>query len=161
MKVRKNEIEFLLKFFAIFAVAEFLLFVLDFSALENFIAKGAASYFNLAFQGNLIFVGGWIFEITSSCTGLVSTGILAAIIFSLKKPDVKRKLAIFLSGAALLIILNYFRVFLVIGIAKDYSPAAGQIAHVLSWFSTAAFVIALWHYFTKKITGVKNFSHFL
>jgi len=161
MKKHKKKIAFLLKFFAIFAFAEILIFYVDFSALENFIAAQSASYFGLPWSGNAIFVPDGTFLITSSCTGLVSMSILAAIIFSLRKPKLEQKFGIFIAGAALLFILNYIRVFLVVGIGKYHGIAAGEIAHVISWFTTAALVLILWYYFTKKVAKVKDFAGFL
>ena len=161
MKIKESEMWFLLKFFAVFAAAELLIFYLDFSALQNRIASAAADFFGLWHDGNMIFVPGGAFEIVSSCTGLVCISILAAIIFSLKKPGIAQKAVIFIAGAALLLALNYFRILLVIFAGKQYGLFAGEIVHVVSWFTTAAFVIGLWYYFTKTVTGVKSFSGFL
>ncbi|HLC92814.1 MAG TPA: archaeosortase/exosortase family protein [archaeon] len=161
MKIRENEISFLVKFFAVFGIAELLIFLLDFSVLQNRIASEVAGFFGLEYFGNTIFVQGGAFEIVSSCTGIVSISILASIIFSLKKPPLRQKAGIFIAGAALLLALNYLRVFLVIFAGKEYGIFAGEVVHIVSWFTTAAFVIGLWYYFTKKITGVKDFSGFL
>ncbi len=110
---------------------------------------------------NLVFVKDGVFEITPSCTGLVSTSILAAIVYSLKKSGLKRKTLIFLAGASMLIFLNYFRVLAVLWTGKEFGTNAAGITHVVSWFSTTIFVLVLWYYFTKKITGAKNFSDFI
>ncbi len=161
MKLEKKEILFLAKFFAIFLILEWAINTIDLSAAQALIASTVAGFMGLKTVGNLIFVSDGAFEIVPSCTGLVSTGILAAIIFSMKKPELGKKIAIFAAGSLLLIALNYFRVMTVVLIGKLYGVQAGEITHIISWFSTAAFVIGLWYYFTKKITGVKNFSGFL
>ncbi|HLC78963.1 MAG TPA: exosortase/archaeosortase family protein [archaeon] len=157
----EREAAFFVKFFLIFFAAEFLIFALDFSLLENFIAKTIGDFFSLSNSSNMIFVGGSIFEITASCTGLVSSSVLGAIIFSLKKPRIREKIGIFFAGVVLLLVLNYFRVIGVIFFAKEFGVQAGEITHTLSWFATSVFIIVLWYYFTKKFTGAKNFSGFL
>ena len=162
MKIaQRKELVFLLKFFAIFAFAEAFIFLLDFSALENFIASSSAYWLGLASSGNLVFVPDGIFEINPQCLGLVSGSVLAAIIFSLKKPEILEKTVIFLCGFALLLVLNYLRILLVILSGKTFGIEAGGIVHIASWFTTAALVLGLWYYFTKKLTGARSFSGFL
>ena len=161
MSLGRKELLFLLKFFMIFAAAEALLIYADFSTLESFIAGSAAQWLGLAHSANLIFLQDGTFEINSHCTGLVSASVLAAIVFSLRRPDLPKKAGIFLAGFSLLLVLNYFRVFLVVWTGKTYGIGAGEIVHVASWFTSAAFVLALWYYITKKITGADDFSGFL
>lgn len=160
MKLSKEHV-FLVKFFAVFAAVEFLIFYLDFSFIEDFIASSQADFFGLESLENLVFVRDGAFEITSSCTGLVSGSVLAAIIFSLRRPQLREKAAIFLAGFTLLLALNYLRVMAVIWVGIGYGVEAAEVAHVASWLTTSAFIIALWYAFTKKITGVNDFSGFL
>lgn len=157
----KPGIIFLAKFFVVFFVFEWLLTFLRAEPLQDFIASSQAAFFGLKTSTNLIFVEDGIFEINSSCTGLVSSIILGAIVFSLKKPELPKKIAIFLSGALLLVFLNYFRVMAVIFVGVHYGMRAAEIVHVISWFSTTAFVIGIWYLFTKRISKVKNFAGFL
>ena len=161
MKISKEEAGFIIKFSAIFALSEFILVYGDFTALQNIITAGVSNYFALEYAQNLIFVPGGTFAIVSSCTGLVSIAVLAAIVFSLKKPELWQKAAIFIVGASLLFALNYVRLFLVIWAGKEYGLLAGEIVHIISWFTTAAFVIGLWYYLTRRLTGAKSFSGFL
>ncbi len=161
MNIGRKELAFLLKFFVIFAAVEALLLYADFSLLENYIAASAANWLGLPHSANLIFLPDGTFEINSQCTGLVSAGVLAAIVFSLRKPDLGKKAAIFLAGFALLLVLNYFRVYLVVWAGKAYGIGAGEMVHVASWFTTAAFVLALWYYFTKRVAKTKDFAGFL
>ncbi|MBI4210758.1 MAG: exosortase/archaeosortase family protein [Candidatus Diapherotrites archaeon] len=161
MRITQNELLFLAKFTAIFAAAELLINTLDFSWLENALAAYAASPIGLQAYGNTVTAGTGSFEVNASCTGLVSASVLAAIIFSLRKPDLKEKAGIFLGGTAILFALNYFRVMLVLLIGKNFGPGAAETAHIISWFTTSAFIIALWYLFTKRMTGTKDFSGFL
>jgi len=158
----KAELFFLAKFFIIFSALEAGINYFGFEGLQGFIAASQAALLGLRSAGNLVYLqGGGIFEVSPSCTGMVSGGILFAIVFSLKKPQIWKKAIIFLAGAILLLILNYFRVIAVLWTGKAYGAGAADIVHVASWFSTTLFVLALWYYFTKKITGAKDFSDFM
>lgn len=158
----KPELFFLAKFFIIFSALEAGINYFGFKWLQGFIAASQAALLGLRSAGDLVFLhGGEIFEVSPSCTGLVSGGILFAIVFSLKKPQLWKKAAIFAAGALLLLVLNYFRVIAVLWTGKTYGAGAADIVHVASWFSTTIFVLALWYYFTKKITGAKDFSDFM
>jgi len=161
VKVSKKELLFFAKFFGIFLALEYLIITLDFSQFQEFIASSQAAILGITSYNNLIFVKNGAFQIVPSCTGLVSGSVLAAAVFSLKKPGLKEKIIVFLSGFFLLIILNYFRVLLVIWTGNEFGIEIAEFVHVVTWFTTAAFVLGLWYYFTKKITGVKNFSGFL
>ncbi len=157
-----GEAWFLAKFFAIFSLLEAAVNWAGFSGLQEFIASSTGAALGLRTLGNLVFLdGAGIFEINPSCTGLVSSSILFAIVFSLRRPQLWKKAAIFLCGSALLLALNYFRVLAVLWAGREFGAAAADAVHVASWFSTTLFVLALWYYFTKKITGAKDFSGFM
>ena len=161
MKLEKKEWIFIGKFVVIFSVLEFIIFNIDMSLLQFFIAQTQANFFNLQFRNNLIFVKDGAFAIVPSCTGVVSGSILAGIVFSLKKPGLKRKTGIFLAGLTALIILNYFRIMLVIWTGKEFGLGVAEWVHIVTWLFTAVFVIGAWFVVTKKITGVKDFHGFL
>ena len=111
--MQKNVL-FLCKFFVIFAVLQAIIYVLPVSGLNAWIAGLEAGFFGLEASGISIKAGEIDFVITNSCTGLVSGSILAAIVFSLKKPDLKKKAAMFGIGAALLFLVNLVRIYFVI-----------------------------------------------
>jgi exosortase/archaeosortase family protein len=159
--VGEKEAFFLLKFFAIFVFLELLLYIIGFESLQIMIAKSQAKVLNLVSEGNNIFSDSGIFEINPSCTGLVSGIILAAIVFSLKKPDLPKKLVVLVSGALVLFVINYFRVLVVIWSGIEFGMQVAEAVHVVSWFSTTFFVFGIWYYFTKFISGVKNFDDFI
>lgn len=159
--INRKEVIFLVKFFTIFVVFEAIINFVGAGLLQDTITASIADFFSLPSKGNMIAVSEGFFEINPSCTGLVSTIILGAIIFSLRKPELKEKAIIFTAGAILLLVLNYFRVLLVIYFGVNYGMDAAGLVHILSWFSTTVFVIGIWYLFTKKITGVKNFAGFI
>ena len=161
MNLDKKYLIFLVKFFAIFLSLEFFVFGTNLTFLQEFIARTQAELLGLRNVKNLIFVSDGIFEIVPECTGIVSTSILASIIFSLKKPEMKKKLFIFGLGFVLLFIWNYLRVLSVIWTGVEFGIENAEILHVISWFTTSGLVLVLWYYFTKKITKAKNFSGFL
>jgi exosortase/archaeosortase family protein len=159
--IEKREAFFILKFFAIFLILELALHIIGFEQLQNMIAKSQAKVFNLVSEGNNIFLDAGVFEINPSCTGLVSGIILAAIIFSLKKPDLPKKIFILISGSLVLFVINYFRVLIVIWAGIEFGMQAAEAVHVVSWFSTTFFVFGAWYYFTKLVSGAKNFDDFI
>ncbi len=161
MNLHRSGAVFFAKFFAIFLFLEFLVVNFPVVPLQEFIARTLASFLGLGYSGSLVFVSEGAFEITASCTGLVSASVLAAIIFSLKKPELKEKAVVFAAGFVALLVVNYFRVLLVLWSGKEFGIAVAEIVHVLSWFVTSGAVIAAWYFFTKKTAGIKDFSGFL
>lgn len=161
MTTRRGEAIFLAKFFAIFFSLEAIINYFGFKPLEIFIASSQAGLLGMQGFQNYVLAKGGTFEINPSCTGLVSSSILAATVFALKKPDLKKKAMIFIAGTVLLLVLNYFRVLAVLWTGREYGIANAEIVHIASWFSTTVLVLALWYYFTKRITSAKNFSDFM
>ena len=150
---------FCIKFFVIFFVLEFIIDSVELSFFTNALASMTAAILGASSTGNIVLLAGNTFVVTNSCTGLISTSILAAIIFSLKKPEMIKKIALFVAGLAALVLLNIPRVALVV-----YSPLLGLDAdtvHVLTWFVMSAAVLLIWYYGTKKITGIKEFGELL
>ena len=103
---KKKAILFLIKFFVIYAVLQFLIFVLPIGFIENGIAGIEASAIGARAEGNVIELDDATtthsFQIVPNCTGLVGISVLAAIIFALRKPKLKKKLALLCIGALIL-----------------------------------------------------------
>ena len=158
--MNKN-ILFLIKFSIIFIILTTLIELIDLSFVQNFIAQICANFSGLTFSGINIFLSNGSFVITKFCTGFLSMAILASIIFSLSKPQIEKKIKIFLIGAVALFLLNVVRIIFVLEIGKNFGVRAAEFFHIISWFSTAALIIIAWYYFTKKITKIENFSELL
>lgn len=152
----KKIIWFCAKFFAIYFVLQYLIELANLSALNYFIAYASASLLGLGYGGNMIFVAGQIFTVTNFCTGLVSASVLAAIVFSLRKPKIKKKAMLFLGGLVLLMLINIPRVSLVL-----YSASVGvdaELVHTFTWFIMSIAVLLIWYYGTKRVARVRDFS---
>ena len=91
---KKKAAVFLIKFFAIYAVLQTAILAAPLAALEAWIAAVEAGALQLPAQGNRILFNSHQFEIVANCTGLMSSAVLAAIVFSLKKPGVGKKIAL-------------------------------------------------------------------
>ena len=153
---------FLAKFAVIFFLLHTAIWIADLSSLENYLAGIEAKASSLNSEQNKIFVQGeQALSINASCTGLISISILAGIVFAFRKPELKKKLLIFVPSALLLFFLNMGRLFLVVQTAKAYGLQAGEIVHEISWIATAVFIILLWYYFTLKATKSKKFNELL
>ncbi len=160
-KFKKNKmLVFLIKFFAIFFVLSNLINILDLTFLLNIITKISANYLSLQFAGNQIFVNTSVFIVTNSCTGLVSTAILAAVIFALKKPKIRQKLKLFIFGTLLLLVINVPRIILILFVAKVGSIDP-DLVHTLTWFLMSFLILIIWYFGTKSVTKIKDFSELL
>lgn len=154
----KNILVFLAKFFAIYFSLQFLILVIDLSFLENWLAALQGQWMQATVAGNQIVLKEGVFVINAQCTGVVSGIILAAVVFSLKKPDWKTKFKLWLLGAVALFLLNIVRVYVVLLVAKQYGLYWAGVAHQISWFSTAVFILAIWLLLSKRIAKVKSVS---
>lgn len=157
----KREIGFLAKFFLIYFILQALIQFSPLQPLEEFIAGIEANALALQSSGNVLATPNGAFVINASCTGLVSISVLAAIVFSLKRPALKTKLLLFISGAVALFLLNLARVYAVLLIAIGNSIEAAEFAHVASWFSTALLILIIWVLGVKKIARIKNFAELI
>ncbi|MDO8634020.1 MAG: archaeosortase/exosortase family protein [archaeon] len=159
--IDKKSFVFLSKFFAFFGFFQWLLFVVDTSWLQDFLAGIEALLLGLERNGNILFIGRDAYAIVPSCTGLVSAIVLGAIVFSLKKPGMKQKIGIFSASVAVLFLVNIVRVYFVLLAGQAFGINAADAVHVASWFLMSGAIILAWYYFTKKITGIESFDGFL
>ncbi len=157
----KKTLLFLIKFTLIFSVLHFLVWTIPTTFIQKWIALIQANAFNLPVEGNLMFIETQKILINPSCTGLVSISIIAAIIFSLSKPEIKQKIKIFLAASAIMFVLNLIRIYFVLWVGINYGVHLISIVHEISWMATALFIVMLWYYFTKKIAKVEEFNELL
>jgi exosortase/archaeosortase family protein len=155
----KNSLIFILKFFLIYSILQILIYFIDLSFLENLIAFFIALMHGLPVNNNTIYFNETLFIIASNCTGLISGSVLAGVVFSLKKPELKEKIKIFLTGAVLLFFINLIRIYLVVLTGILFNLA--ELMHFISWFAMTAFILFFWIYLTKKITRINNFKGFI
>ncbi len=149
---------FLAKFFAVYFALQFLILVVDLSFLENGLAALEGNWVQATVEGNRIVLKEGLFEINAQCTGLVSGIILAAVVFSLKKPGWRKKFKLWVLGAMALFLLNIARVYLVLVVAKQYGLYWAEVTHQVSWFSTAVFILGIWLLLSKRVAKVKSVS---
>ena len=161
MMIDKKSFVFLSKFFAFFGFFQWLLFVVDTSALQVFLAGLEAGFLGLERNGNILFINGQGYAIVPSCTGIVSAIILGAIVFSLKKPSMKEKIGIFSIGVIVLFLVNIVRLYAVLLVGKEFGVQAADTVHVATWFLMSGAIIWAWYFFTKKLTGIQSFDGFL
>lgn len=149
----KKAFLFSARFFIVFAVLYALLFLLDFSMIENWLASLTAGFFGLQAIGNAVLIGGFAFKITESCIGLFSGIVLASIIFACRKPSLRLKLLMAFCGSLALFLLNIPRLYLVFWAALNYGVEIAEWAHFASWFSTTIIIIAVWYLLAERIAG--------
>ena len=157
----KKEIVFIAKFFIIFLALQFLILTLPIMPLKVFIAETAAGSLGMQAVGDSILLDSHAFVITENCTGLLSGAILAALIFSVKKPGIRKKVFMAVAGAVGLFLLNFPRIFFVLWAARNFGVENAELFHEITWFSTAVFVFAIWFFEAKKIAQIKNFAEMI
>lgn len=150
---------FIIKFFLIFFVLSYILEVLPLAWLNEFIAQVSALVVGLPVSGAQVYVYGAVFIVGNACTGLMSASILAAIIFSLNKPNLIKKITLFLIGLGILLVVNIPRVMLVLLSAKAGLDA--NLIHELTWFMMSGVILIIWYYGTKKMCGINDFSELI
>lgn len=156
-----KSIVFSLKFFVLFFFLYFLLIFFGFVFLQEFIAGIEAEILGIEVQGNLLFLKSGVFAITESCTGLVSSAILVSLIFSFKKPDLKKKALMAVSGTVVLLFANIVRIYFVLLSGKYFGVNEAELVHIVSWIAMSLLVIVLWYFSVKKISKIKNFWEML
>ena len=157
-RLQKKLARFMISFFIIFFILTTIIELLDLSFLTNFITYISANYLGLDYVGNTVLIGATKFIVTNSCTGLVSSAILIALIFSGKKPILENKLFLAMFGVALILVLNIPRVMLVLITAKVGFDA--DLVHTITWFLMSGVVLVIWYYGNKTM-GLKNFNDLL
>ena len=156
-----RNIEFLVKFFIIFGALQGIIVIAPLGALNEWIAGFEAGALAIENEGDRLVGGDAYYVITNSCTGLVSGSILAAIVFGLKKPDLRKKAVVFAAGATALFLVNLARVYFVVFGGIAYGFEFSELLHITSWFAMSGLIIALWYYLTKRWAGVRDFSELL
>jgi len=150
---------FIIKFFFIFFLLSFIVEILPLGWLNELIAQVSSSLVGLSAKGAIINIDGFNFIVGNACTGLMSASILAATIFSLAKPSIKKKLMLFTIGLGILLIVNIPRVSLVLLFAKYGFDA--NLVHELTWFVMSGVILLIWYYGTKKVCEIKDFSELI
>ncbi|MCX8190324.1 MAG: exosortase/archaeosortase family protein [Candidatus Diapherotrites archaeon] len=158
---RKRELYFLLKFFLIYGALQTIIYFADVAFVTNWIASFEASLFSLQSQGNTIRSGTVVFVINNSCTGLVSISVLAAIVFSFRRPSLKEKIMVFLPCSAILFLVNLARVYAVIYAGVHINHNLVEPLHISSWFLMSGAIVILWYFGTKKFAKIKYFKELL
>ncbi len=149
---------FLTKFFALFLLLTIVLESIDLFFLNAFITNLSSALIGLGSNGTVVSINGISFAVTNACTGLMSASILFALIFSLKKPTIVKKLALFLVGLVFLLVLNIPRVAIVLLSAKLGYNAS--LVHTITWFVMSLVILLIWFY-GLKFFGVKDFSELI
>jgi len=157
----QKKISFLLKFFTIFVFGEIVIPFLPLRGIEDGITGIEANALNLQATGNTVLVGESNFLINAYCIGTVSSLILLAIIFSLKRPELKTKIGLWAIGTAILFTVNLGRVYTVLWSGVRFGAQTAEAVHIISWFVVSGIIIGLWYYLTKRIAKIEKFNELL
>ncbi|MCX6804273.1 MAG: exosortase/archaeosortase family protein [Candidatus Diapherotrites archaeon] len=150
---------FIIKFLIIFAIATIIVTSVDLSFINKAITSLSAGLVGLTYEGAALSIGNSAFLVTNSCTGLISAGILAGLIFASRNPKFKKKLALFIFGAVILVLVNIPRIALVLLAAKSGYNA--ELVHELTWFLMSAVVLVIWYYGIKHFGKINDFKELI
>jgi exosortase/archaeosortase family protein len=157
----KRELIFLIKFFLIYGILQAIIQIAPMDFVTEPIASFEASLLGLKSEQNSIIAGPATFVINNSCTGFVSVSVLAAIVFSFRRPELRRKLAVFVPCAVTLFFINLLRVYIVLFFGITVSYELAEPVHVASWFFMSGAIIALWYEATRRFAGIKDLGQLL
>ena len=157
----RKSLAFMVKFFVLYSVLQGLLVAAPLNRLQNALAGFVGNVLNVPHAGPFLFLQGSVFEITNSCTGLVSGVILASVVFAFRRPAWKAKAKLFLAGFFVLFPLNVVRVLGIVWVAREINPAWAGGLHVATWFLVSAFILVLWYYLSTRFAGVKGLDELL
>jgi exosortase/archaeosortase family protein len=146
---------FLFRFFLIFILAEFTLYYFPPIPYQEWLASSMGEWFSLPTHEIWVPVTNGNFEITPSCTGITSAALFVGLVYGFPRLP-KNKGMVALAGVFLLLVLNYFRLLLVIGTGEIISLPAAELVHVFSWFVLSGIALGMWFAFIQKETGEKN-----
>lgn len=151
-RVRTFVIRFLLVFFAFQVLAVFS----PLHFLQNAMAQILGGMFSLPVEGSLLLLRPTAFEITPLCTGITSIAIWLGLLWGFKLPEKKEKIALAVWGSIVILLINFFRVMLIVYWGKTYPLAAVELAHTISWFVLSGVIILGWRYFLMQRYGFEN-----
>ena len=157
----KRELIFLAKFFLIYGISQAVIQVAPMSFVTEPIASFEASLLGLKNEQNSIIAEPATFVINNSCTGFVSISVLAAIVFSFRRPKLRKKLAVFVPCAVALFFVNLLRVYIVLFFGVMVSYELAEPVHIASWFLMSGAIIALWYEATKRFAGISDLGQLL
>jgi exosortase/archaeosortase family protein len=159
-RLKRNAI-FMLKFFVIYGVLQAIIDYAPMTFITESIARFEGALISRPVIGSSIYVDGVEYIITNSCTGFVSLSILAAVVFGLRKPEIKKKVLLLGLGALILLPSNLVRVFAVLIVGANFGPFWADLTHKTSWFMMSGLIIGVWYYATKRFAGIRNFHELL
>ncbi len=137
----KKLIFFSIKFFLIFFILIYLIEIIDLSFISTVLAGIVSSFLGLSVINNQVLVGKTVFTISNACLGFFSISILIAIVFSLKKLELVKKVSLVLIGGGIIFLLNIPRLILVV-----YSAMIGfdaDLVHSLTWFLMSGLILLI------------------
>ncbi|QQR92873.1 MAG: exosortase/archaeosortase family protein [Candidatus Iainarchaeum archaeon] len=141
---------FVIRFLAVFFAFQLLAILTPLHFLQNAMAQLLGQMFSLPVKGSLLLLRPTAFDITPLCTGITSTSIWLGLLWGFKLPEKKEKIALAVWGSIAILLINFFRVMLIVHWGKTYPLAQVELAHIISWFVLSGIIIWAWRYFLMQ-----------
>ncbi len=146
---------FLMRFFFIFIGVELLLYAFPPLPYQEWLASSLGTAFHLPFHFIWVSLTNGQFEITPSCTGLTSASLFLGLIWGFHSIP-RKKIGVSILGIFFILVLNYFRLFIVVGAGRTHGLGVAEILHVLSWFILSGIAFGMWLHILRRETGEKD-----
>ncbi|MCK5023524.1 MAG: exosortase/archaeosortase family protein [Candidatus Aenigmarchaeota archaeon] len=132
-----------------------ILFPLQYIVAKNVHMLLNVTGFDMAMEGMLIFGNGVSFFISEDCTGWKSAILLIALIFSVPKIQLRKRVMGVIAGLPVLYVANILRILIVIFVWKGAGRGFADIFHDYLWQVGLVFVVmiiwVLWLMWTGKL----------
>lgn len=149
-------ITFVWRFLLVFFAFQLLALFTPLHFLQDTMAQLLGRMFSIPVQGDLLLLRPTVFEITPLCTGISSIAIWLGLLWGFKLPEKKEKAALAVWGSIAILLVNFFRVMLIVYWGTTYPLAQVELAHTISWFVLSGIIIWSWHYYLMQRYNFKN-----
>ncbi|MEK6902300.1 MAG: exosortase/archaeosortase family protein [archaeon] len=147
---------FVVRFFLVFFAVELLLFLFPPLGYQEWIATQIGNLLHVPVNETFLLVNESWFEISAFCSGFTTLALFAGLVLGFNIPDWATKVRFLMEGGLLIFLLNFIRIYFVVWVGVNYSFAAAETFHILSWFALSGMILWMWMELMKKETRTMN-----
>lgn len=138
----------LIRYILVFLPLGFLYYLL--TPITIYLVRFCLYFWNPIVIGNLMVINGIPFTFIDACIAVYAYWLILFLALSVKDLEIIKRLKIIFFGFILILLMNVFRIVLLIFITVDYGFAAFNLIHLFFWkFVSWIYVALLWIIMTK------------
>ncbi|MFH1636961.1 MAG: pacearchaeosortase [Candidatus Woesearchaeota archaeon] len=114
-------------------------------------------------SGIMLYIPGYTFSFIDACAAASAYLLLSYLILLTMDISIKKRVAMFLSGSALILAFNIFRIWLLFYILLNFGMSAFQAVHMFIWkFLATLYVLAVWIFLIRafKVKSIPIYSDY-